>query len=442
MTISFPFFQILWNWWWVILTIFLWFLAEFLYLWWVRWEVWYKKHKWILLEIKPPAEILKPFKAMEDVIHSLWGVYDSHNWRERWCEGGLPSAPYWFSMEIASLGGEVHFYLRILEEWRDTFESAIYSYYPEAEISLVEDYTKKVPQNVPNPDWDLYSEDFTLLKEDVYPIRTYPIFFEEKPEVPKEEKRIDPIDSLLEALAKLKPAEQLWFQIVAAPILNKDIPWVSRGQALANELAKRPAPKKTRPMFQEAAEALILGPPKEEPKEELGIIAPELRLTPGEKEILKGVENKISKQGYKAWIRMLYLCQVNKPHFYGHYKIGRTYLNHFMTENLNGICYMGPTRTRIHYWLRERRLYLRKRKQFRHYLDRLPAYFPWNLMGEPVFPHIRGIYPLGPGIGQGAFVLNAEELATLYHFPSKIKVPTVPRVEAKKGGPPLGLPTE
>ncbi len=38
--------------------------------------------------------------------------------------------------------------------------------------------------------------------------------------------------------------------------------------------------------------------------------------------------------------------------------------------------------------------------------------------------------------------LNIEELATLFHFPSKIVAPThlVPRVEAKKGEAPSGLP--
>jgi len=434
--------QILKNWWWVILSIISLSLAKFFYLWWARWDLWYEKNKWILLEIKPPAEILKPFKAMEDVLHPLWGVYDSANWRERWCEGELPNAPYWFSLEIVSIGGEIHFFIRILKEWRDSFESAIYSYYPEAEISVVEDYTRNVPKDIPNQDWDLYGESFTMAKEDFYPIRTYPAFFEEKPEISMEEKRIDPLDSLLEALSKLKSGEQFWLQIVAAPATNHDIPWIDKGRDEANRLAKRPEPKKPKPMLQEALEILISGKPAEEKEEEPTLIAPELRLTPGEKEILQGIENKISKQGFKTWIRILYLCKVKEPHFYGNFRMGRMYMNHFMTEDLNAIYYMGPTRSRIHYWLKERRLYLRKRKQFRNFIERLPDYFPWNLDGEPVFPHIRGIYPMGPGRGQGTFVLNAEELATLYHFPPKIILPTVPRVEVKKAGPPPGLPVE
>jgi len=410
-------------------------------LWWIRAEVWAKKNKWILLEIKPPKEILKPFRAMENIFSVLWGVYDAPNWREMWCEGELPNAPYWISFEIASLGGKIHFYMRILEPWRDMVESTIYSQYPEAEISLVDDYTKNVPQDVPNKDWNLYSEDYSFMKDDAYPIKTYSAFFEERPEVTKEEKRLDPLDSLLEGLAKLTPAEQFWFQIVAAPITNADIPWITRGKKLANKIAKRPSEKKPKPMWQEAAEVLISGKPTAPPQKEEGLVAPELRMTPGEREILKGVENKISKQGFKTWIRIVYLYKRDATHRHGNHKIVRSYFNQFMSENLNTLVFWGPSRTRIHYWLRNRRLYLRKRKNFRNYVLRLPSLYPRTMSGEPRFSF--GIMPRGPGI-RGTIILNSEELATIYHFPAKITVlaPDIKPVGAKKGGPPPGLPVE
>lgn len=433
--------QLLKSWWWFLLPIILLLPVKFFYLWWMGWEMWYKKNKWILLEIKPPAEVLKPFKAMEDIIHTLWGIYDGPNWRERWCEGQLPSACFWFSMEIAAFGGEIHFYLRILESWKNGFESAIYSYYPEAEISVVEDYTQKLPKDIPNKEWDMHGFDYGFTKNYVYPIRTYSEFFEERPEVPKEEKRIDPIDSLLEALSKLQPGEQFWFQIVAAPITNKDIPWITEGQKVANKIAKRPEAKVPKPMIQEALEILISGPPAEE-KKETELIAPELRLTPGEKKVLQGIENKISKQGFKTWIRAIYLYKNQEPHSVANSKIGHSYLGHFSSESENVITFNRITRAKIHYWLRERRLYLRKRKQFRDYIERFPPYFPWNLNGDPplIFDLFR--YPKGATKGKGTMILNAEELATIFHFPAKIILPTVPRVEAKKGGPPPELPIE
>ena len=84
---------------------------------------------------------------------------------------------------------------------------------------------------------------------------------------------------------------------------------------------------------------------------------------------------------------------------------------------------------------------MRKRKQFRDYIARLPSYFHWNFEGKLPF-FLRLIrYPPNPGI-RGTIVLNSEELATIYHFPSKITIPSMSYVEAKKAGPPASLPVE
>ena len=56
---------------------------------------------------------------------------------------------------------------------RNLVENAIFSQYPDAELHEVEDYTKRLPQVLPNAEYDLFGADFTLQKEDAYPIRTY-----------------------------------------------------------------------------------------------------------------------------------------------------------------------------------------------------------------------------------------------------------------------------
>jgi len=75
------------------------------------------------------------------------------------------------------------------------------------------------------------------------------------------------------------------------------------------------------------------------------------------------------------------------------------------------------------FWFIERRLYVRKRKIFRNYLRRVPAFFPKSKKGQ-------------------TFILNSEELASLYHFPSRYSSPysSISRVEAKKKEPPANLP--
>lgn len=458
MQFSFYFWQILKNWWWFFFPLILYFPFRFFYFWWIRWEVYYKKSfRWILLEIKPPKEILKPFSAMENIFSTLWGIIDIGNWRERWCNGALPLGyGGWFSFEICSFGGEIHFFMRIPDVFKNSAESAIYGQYPDAEISQVEDYTQKVPQDIPNERWDLYSEDYTLAKADHYPIKTYSMFFE-KPEEEKrvvEEKRLDPLDQLLEGLSKLQSGEQLWLQIVCNPIIEDIFPWQKKGREEADRIARR---KVSRPISvtkevieslvsgpPEVIETLISGPSKKKEKAEAGLelIAPELRLTPVEREILTAVENKLKKPAYECWIRQVYVCKKDEPHNFGNYKLIRGYLmSQFSTQHLNYLVYFGGTRTRIHYLAKGRRLYLRKRQRFKEYVERIPSYFPWNFEGEPP-PFIKLIgYRVAPG-KRAVCVLNIEELATIFHLPARVKIPVISVVEAKKAGPPAGLPVE
>lgn len=108
-------------------------------------ETWMFRQKKVLLEIKMPKEVLKPLKSMEQVFSAIWGnVFDPPDWFEYWFEGkDLDTV----QLEMASLGGEPHLYVRCSEFRRNAVESSIYSQYPEAEISAVDDYTKYVPQD-------------------------------------------------------------------------------------------------------------------------------------------------------------------------------------------------------------------------------------------------------------------------------------------------------
>jgi hypothetical protein len=212
------------------------------------------------------------------------------------------------------------------------------------------------------------------------------------------------------------------------------------GRKIADKIARRPPEKAPvrKPILQEVAEILIYGKTSEEEKKpaEVEIIPPEMKLTPGEKRILTAIENKISKYLYQVWIRTVYIYKKDSPYTYSNYKICRSYLGHFADADMNAFIYWGATRTRIHYWFRKERLYLRKRRLFKFYIERLPPLFP-RTSGAPLFP-------FGRVKGKGLMVLNTEELATIFHLPTTVAPlpPEVPRVEAKRGGPPPELPVE
>lgn len=436
------FLQIVKNWWWVPLPFLLWKPLLFLYLWW-RVESWFSKQKAVLLEIKLPKEVIKPTRAMEQVMASIQAaIYQPPDPWEKWVDGQIQMS---ISFEIASIGGETHFYVRTWVPYRESVEASLYAQYPELEITKVDDYTKYVPQNIPNKDWDLFAADYHLIKPDYFPIKTY-TEFETEHEV-LEEKRVDPLAALLEGMAKVKPGEQFWFQFVAEPIGNADelkflgfvtTPgslgvWIKKGQELRDKLAHRPeAASPPKPMIQEAVQILITGKPTmKEVKEEKDIIPPEMKLTPGEREVLMAMEKKMSKPIFRTTIRFIYLGK-REVWFKPNFRLAFSYFNGYTTSNLNALFPYGSGKTLTKIaksWflpinlIRKRRLYLRCRKIFKNYTKRLPPFFPR---------------------GGGTSMLNIEEMASLFHFPGRkvAPAPGVPRIESKRGDVPPELPTE
>lgn len=413
--------QIIRVWWWLPLPFIFWPYFKYQYLFYrnSRWDSTIKK---LILEIKIPKEIPKPIRAMEHVFSGIHAVHDIPTWREKWIEGQFQMR---FSLEIASLEGEIHFYIRLPETFRNIFEASIYAHYPEVEISEVPDYTKNVPQDIPNKDWDLWGTDLINTREEVYPLKTYSKFEKEIALEATEEKRIDPLVNLLEGMASLGPGEQMWVQIVAKPI-RAEKPWVKKGLELRDKLAKRPAKPAPKPMIQEALEIIISGKPAGTPPAEKEVIPPEMKLTPGEKEIITAIEEKISKFGFDCNIRYIYLGR-RDVFFRPKARIPYGFFKAVSAENMGGLKPDKRTITKVKsvlFWfLDQRRLYLRKRRIFRYYQRRWTPFFP------------------RPG---GTFVLNTEELATLYHFPSQKIAPTpsLVRIETKKGEAPLDLPVE
>ncbi len=425
-----PLFQVLWefikSWWWVFAPFIL--FAPFRFFW-LQWrnDVWCTKNvKMILLEIKPPKEVLTPIKGMEVVFSGLWHLYDPPNPREKWLDGKMQLP---LGLEMVSIGGESHFFIRCPEGNRDLVESNLYSQYPDLEITEVQDYTKFVPQDMPNKDWEMWGCDYELLKDDVYPIKTYSKFFEEKPEIAKEEKRIDPMSSLLEGMAKFKPGEQLWIQIIAVPMSTYvEDDYAKRGQIEVDKLVKRPKPKPSKPIIQEAIEVMVTGEPSKEEEKKEEIIPPEMKLTPGEREVVSAIEQKVGKYAFKCSIRFIHLGK-RDVYFGGKKTIPMGFFDQFSTSNLNGLKPWLKTITKKYtFWLwflDKRRVYMRKRNMFRNYVNRFGPFFPKDA-------------------GKRVFVLNIEELASLYHFPGRMvtAAPSISRVEAKKGEAPPGLPTE
>jgi len=385
-----------------------------------------KTRKRVMLEIKIPQDIVRPLRAMEAVFSAFWGSYDPPTkWKERHFKGKRILGA---SFEIAGIDGVPHFFVRLPASNRKLLESSIYAQYPEVEIVEVPDYTKLVPEDIPNKEWDIWGTDFELIKPDVYPIRTYESFFEEKPDVAKEEKRIDPLSHLFEEISKMQAGEQLWIQIFLLPRGPKEAAgFFERAKAEVDKLSKRPEKPGFNALLVDFWNLLIRGEvPQTEVKEDDTFLPPEMKLTPGEREIVAAIERKKSKNVFLSFIKYAYVAK-RKVFFSGAKGFGTSFFNQFGTQNLNSMKPWSMTTTKIHSpaLFTARKLYLRKRDLLENYRTRDPGFDPFPVEGA-------------------MYYLNSEEVATIYHFPSAEGVPTaaLKRMETKKGAPPPQLPVE
>jgi hypothetical protein len=140
-------------------------------------------------------------------------------------------------------------------------------------------------------------------------------------------------------------------------------------------------------------------------------------LTPGEREVIEGIEKKLAKLAFECIIRFIYVDH-RESFTRSHISAVVGAFHQFNTHNLNAFRPDRSSFTVIKKGLfKKKRVYLRKRRIFDNYrLRRLP---------------------------RKVSILNLEELATVHHVPSiAVEAPMLRHVPAKRGEPPAGLPVE
>ena len=430
--------------WWIYVPWFLLVLAR---------DLWFKhqrqrfanKIEWILLEVIPPRDIKKTPKAMEQFFAGLHGVQGWGNWVDRNIEGIIPD---YFSVEMISNEGEIRFLIRTRPRYRNLVESNIYAQYPEAEISEVDDYVNLMPSDIPNEDYDLWGTELILLKEDAYPIRTYPEFDKD---VVMDEQRIDPMASLLELMATMKESERIWIQTLIRPVGDT---WKEEGEKLRDKLIGREEKKRESEIVKEVVawkDAFVdvlnniigggEGTGESAKKDESRDIFESM--TKGEREIIEAIEKNLAKIAYEVIIRYVYISLAGSYRGSSIKRALKGCYKQFNSQNLNGFGYNGKISPGIDYRIQAKKVrdVYRKQRVFNDYKKRdfvnHSGFYTWL---RPLFferwPILNWFF-----IRSKPFVLNIEELATICHFPSEpVKAPLTPKVESKKAEPPKGLP--
>ena len=362
-----------------------------------------KKMEWEFLEIRISQNIVKTPKSMESVFANLYGIYSfGIKPLDKYLDGKVDR---WLSFEMVGHDGGVSFYVRCAKGDRHLVESAIYSNYPEVEILPATDYTAHFPSVLPNDTYDLFGANYVLVRDNAYPIKTYYEF-----EDPKDEKRVDPLASLAEALSKLKDDEAAWVQLIISPTgapTGNDIK--KQGDALIKKIIDERSPKR---YDKEGAQIPSFGT---------------FALTRGDQEIIKAIEEKTSKLPFQITLRFLY---IDKKESFSPNNISAIMgsFQQFNTAHMNGfkpeLTVFGGYLARFFPWYKKVRVFAKKRRLYDYYVQRRFGYS--GRMRDEKLP-----------------VLNIEELATIFHFPSLVvKAPKMNMLPSRKGSPPVNLPID
>lgn len=189
------------------------------------WRAWlrYVRAKFItdqdycLLEIRLPLEVDKPPTAMQAVLDGLHLTGGESTYLDRIWLGKVRT---WYSLEIVSLEGQVHFYIWTRKAFKRHVERNFYAHYPGIEVNEVDDYALTTPIQLDTHNW--YIIDYELKKNDALPIKTYVDYHLDQTQT-KEEQKVDPIVNLIEFAGSMGKGEYLWMQFLARPHKPEDI---------------------------------------------------------------------------------------------------------------------------------------------------------------------------------------------------------------------------
>ena len=388
---------------------------------------WFSKHKFTILAIDIPKDTEQTPKAVEQLFATVSGAHAPLSPQEIKFEGKFQLS---FSFEIVSIDGYIQFLVRTPSQFKNVIETSIYAQYPDAEITEVEDYVTGTPEEYPNDTHQIWGTEVVPVAPDVLPFRTYP-YFEDA--ISGEFK--DPLASVLETMSKIHIGEQVWIQIIVKPT---DRAWTKKSQKMIYKIAGKDyksgggggmLTKGIDWTIQKIDDIGEMGFPlwgdTTSKKEKSDLPSLMLHLTPGEKTTIQAIENKASKIGFDCKIRLVYISP--KDDFMPPRVVSPVFgaIKQYAALDLNAFKPCGKTKTKIDPWYMN--------------LDAWWVKYKVNIRRGNLIKAYKG----RSGVRGGKyFIMNTEELASLWHFPSKyIKTPLLQKTEVKKAGAPISLPT-
>ncbi len=281
------------------------------------------------------------------------------------------------SFEFASVNGQIRFYVWVPKTLRSFVEGQIYSQYPTVQIRDADEDYTSHERNHSV----VYTADITLTEKDILPIKTFQSF------------EVDPLAGITGTLAKLEATgEEIWVQILARPIADD---WHTRTETWVKGVrgGKSSSTSLAAGWLSQVLEALWRPPEAGEKT----TIAKEL--SDRDKTRISEAESKATKLGYEVKIRVAYLGN-SQVHARQQLQAIVGTFKQFNSTNLNGF----------------------KVSNASFNSEALQAYRQRSF-------------------GHDAYILNIEELASVFHLPhTNVETPNIVWASAKTAEPPANLP--
>lgn len=338
----------------------------------------------VVLQIRVPKENEKDALAAEQMFASLHGLLQLN-----------PETQEHISFEITASVAGINFYATAPANLKDFLESQIYAQYPNAEITEIKDYTLDLPEDMTA--YSIRQSLLVLARESFFPIRTFKEF------------EVDPLSAITGSISKLHATEKVWIQILVRPV--PDV-WQQEGRDYIQMAKTGTAPihvgfadlkntilKELNSMPYHFGKA-ILSPGTPHPLPDR--VAP-FRAGTGDELAVKSIDLKLSKLGFETVIRVLVFGESREQ---SETRLRGTLASfkQFSTANLNSF-------TSVNF-----------------------SAFSKEFLDD----YRRRAFDLS-----NSYVLTTEELASVFHLPSiSVETPAISWTPAKRGEPPLNLPTE
>jgi len=332
-----------------------------------------------VLAIRVPRENEKDALAAEQMFASLHGLLKI-----------TPEVQEHLAFEIVASASGICFYVWVPSHLREFVRNQIFAQYPAAEITVIADYAQEV-SDLGN---SLSGSRITLSREQFFPIKTFPDF------------KVDPLAAITGALTEVGEGEEVWVQILTRPL--PDV-WQEEGydyiDALRSGLSggKLSLTGLLKAAFSETVSVfadiprLFLHPENVKEFKDPGRV----ELSSAQQAEIQAIEEKVTRMGFESAVRVLTLARTPDKAAGLRRSISASF-KQFSTANLNS--FVEEDVENVDQFLENYRV----------------RSFP----------------------SDWAYVLNTEELASVFHLPHvSVETPTVAWSLYKKGEPPLNLPT-